>query len=176
VNVRKLLPSRHLLWIGLSIFVTSNPALAHDFLSGTVVASVRDDSVELTVTLLGDTFLELLKDSEAAPQFEFTREKFLSSRSLFADFAAEHLYEVTIDDRRQQPLSADVSLIDDEFILRLSYPRPGSGNLRLSALYLRSAIADFRADVIITNGSDMVLANKVVVRGDSAIEIPLSPL
>jgi hypothetical protein len=110
------------------------PLRAHDIYTSWTDATIRDDRLELTLTLARASAARLLLDAEAVPTI--TPEN-------FAQFApqlkatAPALFEISCAGKLLKPTTSNVKISgDSDITFYLAYPRPPPGELQFLASYL----------------------------------------
>ena len=126
------------------------PLVAHDIYSSWTDATLRDDRLELTLTLARASAPRLLPNPEAAPTI--TPENFAQFAQQLKATAPE-LFEISGAGKLLKLTSSDVKISgDSDITFHLVYPRPPSGELRFLASYL-FRLVDGHVGTLVVNDS-----------------------
>lgn len=121
---------------------------AHDIYSSWTESFVREDRLELTLTLARSSALRLIPDSAALPTI--TPENFASYEPHLKK-AAPTLFAITTGGKQLTLTSSDVAISGDaDVTFHLVYPRPPPGKLRFVAQYL-AHLVDGHVGTLVVN-------------------------
>jgi hydrogenase/urease accessory protein HupE len=148
--------------------VYGGTALGHDVQASWTTARLLPDSCELTVRIHAEAVSMLIQ--EAAPGATFEPENLERVMPALKSFG-KTLYEVSADGRTLEATVTDVSVVEDNLVFRLVYPRTAGGTLRFKAAHLSRLSPDFIAHLIVTDEAGKVLASQVLRQNQPAVEI-----
>jgi hypothetical protein len=149
-------------------------AQAHDIYSSWTEAVIREDQLELTLTLARSSAPRLLADGNALPPI--TTENFRESAPKLKAVASE-LFEITSAGKPLKLTSAEVKVSGDaDVTFVLVYPRPAAGALRFMVHYLFQLVDGHVGTLVISdrNGKDLGWSPVTVDQPVFEVKIPAS--
>ena len=139
----------------LWLLAASRPASGHDPLEATTTARVEAEGLELSITL-------------------GSRRAFRACGLAPFESCARELYVVAADGQALQPRSARATLRDDgDLELTVSYPRPRTGLLRLTAVHLQRNRDEMAGATVTVLAGDKLLGRRVLDADNASIEVRL---
>ncbi len=150
------------------LLAASGAALGHDVQASWATARFGQDSCELTVRIHAEAVRTLIQDT--APGATFEPENFDNVRPALESFG-KTLYEVSEGGRTLSATATDVSVVEDNLVFRLVYPRTAAGALRLKATHLTRVSPEFIAHVSVTDEAGRPLASHVLRPDHPLVEI-----
>jgi hypothetical protein len=147
-------------------------APAHDVQASWTTARLLPRSCELTVRVHAESVRTLVQ--ERAPGASFEPENIDKAMPALKSFG-ETLFEVSADGQAIAARSADASVVFDEFVFHLVYPRTPGGALRLKATHLSRLPPEFIAHLRVTDETGKSLANHVLKQNQPLAEIEPPP-
>lgn len=161
-------PRKKALCLAALFFTLSRVALGHDVQASWTTLRLLPNSCELTVRIHAESVRTLIQD--AAPGATFEPENMDKVMPALRSFG-KTLYEVSAGGRTLEATETDVSVVEDNLVFRLVYPRAASGPLRLRATHLSRLTPDFIAHVTATDESGKPLVSHVLRQGQPLVEI-----
>lgn len=143
-------------------------ALGHDVQASWTTARLLTDTCEVTVRIHAEAVRLLIQ--ETAPGATFEPENLDRVMPALKSFG-KTLYEVSAGGRALEATVTDVSVVEDNLVFRLVYPRAAGGALRFKATHLSRLSPDFIAHVVVTDEAGKVLASHVLRQNQPAVEI-----
>lgn len=160
--------------LSLVFSVVAVSAWAHDPLEGTSTVRLYTNSIDLAITLNGDTAARLSEDADISGT-RFDPSQFDNNLSIFKNSAA-HLFEIFVSSEQLAAFETNAFLgKENDLEYRLRYPHP-SGAIKLNAAYLR-CLPDEEYGAVLTvldMERNVVVGQKLLRRDDSTFEIPAS--
>jgi hydrogenase/urease accessory protein HupE len=156
------------LCVAALICVFGGDALGHDVQASWTTARLLPGSCEVTVRIHAEAARLLIQ--ETAPGATFEPENLDKVMPALKSFG-KTLYEVSAGGRTLEATGTDVSVVEDNLVFRLVYPRTDEGPLRLKATHLSKLPPDFIAQVSVTDEAGKVLASHVLRQYQPAVEI-----
>ena len=150
------------------LLAASGVALGHDVQASWTTVRVSPGSCELTVRVHAEAVRTLIQ--ETAPGATFEPENLDKVRPALKSFG-ETLYEVSEGGRVLPATETDVSVVEDNLVFRLVYPRAAAGPLRLKATHLSRVSPDFIAHVSVNDEAGKPLASHVLRPDQPLVEI-----
>ncbi|HEX7318164.1 MAG TPA: hypothetical protein VF297_29945 [Pyrinomonadaceae bacterium] len=153
------------------IFCLSGPARAHDVQASWTTLRLSPGACELTVRIHAETVQSLIQ--ETAPGASFEPENLDKVMPALKSFG-KTLFEVNAGGRTLAATESDASVIFDEVVFNLIYPRTSADTLLLKATHLSKVTPDFTAHVRVTDETGKPLGSHVLRQSQPLVEIPLS--
>jgi hypothetical protein len=150
------------------LFAFGVVTLGHDVQASWTTMRFRPGSCELTVRVHAEAVRTHIQ--ETAPGASFEPENIEKAMPALKSFG-ETLFEVSADGRTVAATGSDVSVVFDEFVFNLVYPRTSEGTLRLKATHLLRLSPEFIAHVRVTDESGKPLANHALKQNQPLVEI-----
>src|SRR5215207_2609727 len=141
------------------LFLLCGVALGHDVQASWTTFRFNHGSCELTVRLHAEAVRLLIQ--ETAPGATFEPENLDKVRPALRSFG-KTLYEVSAGGRTLKATETDVSVVEDNLVFRLVYPRMAEGALRLKATHLTRFPPEFIAHVSVADEAGKALASHVL--------------
>jgi len=158
------------------LLVSAEFARAHDPFEGTSTIRLRTNSIDLDVTLNGNTAALVSEDTDIAGK-RFDPAAFDENLSIFRNSGA-HLYKIYLDDKQLTAFQTNVFPGKEEDVeYRLRYPR-SPGTIRVEAVYLKILPAEGYGAMLtaLDMVNNSVIGQKLLRYDDFAFEIPGAPL
>jgi hypothetical protein len=154
------------------LFVLSGAALGHDVQASWTTVVFRPGSCELTVRVHAEPVHTLIQETAPGATFEPENlDKVMPAlKTLGTTF-----FEVSAGGQTIAAEGADASVVFDEIVFHLVYPRTSEGTLRLKATHLSRLSPDFIAHVRVTDETGKSLANYVLRQHQPLVEIEPPP-
>ena len=150
------------------LLAASGNALGHDVQASWTTVRFSPGSCELTVRVHAEAVRTLIQDT--APGATFEPENLDKVMPALKSFG-KTLYEVSEGGRVLSATETDVSVVEDNLVFRLVYPRPAAGPLRLKATHLSRVSAEFIAHVSVTDEAGKPVASHVLRSNQPLVEI-----
>lgn len=147
-------------------------APAHDVQASWTTVRFGPGACELTVRIHAESVRTLIQ--EMAPGATFEPENIDKAMPALKSFG-KTLYEVSADGRTVAATGSDASVVFDELVFHLVYPRASEGALRLKATHLARFSPDFNAHVRVTDETGKSLANHLLRQNQPLVEIEPPP-
>ena len=155
------------------IWLLSIPLSAHDIYSSWTEAVVREERLELTLTLARSAASRLLPDGNALPPV--TPENFREYAPRLKAIASE-LFEITSADQPLKLTSAEVTISGDaDVTFVLVYPRPASGLLRFMVHYLFQLVDGHVGTLVVSDRAGKDLGWSPVTVDQPVFEVKIPP-
>jgi hydrogenase/urease accessory protein HupE len=146
----------------------STTALAHDVQASWTTVRFSPGACELTVRLHAEAVRLLIQ--ETAPGATFEPENIEKVRPALRSFG-KTLYEVNAGGLTLEATETDVSVVEDNLVFRLVYPRMAEGALRLKATHLTRFPPEFIAHVSVADEAGKAHASHVLSQSRPLVEI-----
>ena len=150
------------------IFCLCDTAPGHDLQASWTTVRFLPGSFELTVRIHAEAVRPLIQD--AAPNATFEPENLDKVMPALKAFGTT-LYEVSAGGRTLDATATDVSVVFDEFVFRLAYPRPSDGSLRLKATHLSRVSPEFIAHLSVLDDAGKPLSGFVLTQNQPLVEV-----
>jgi len=152
------------------IFCLSGPALGHDVQASWTTLRLSPDACELTVRIHAEAVQTLIQ--ETAPGASFEPENLDKVMPALKSFG-KTLFEVSAGGRKLEATGSDASVVFDEIVFNLIYPRTSADTLLLKATHLSKVPTNFTAHVKVTDATGKTLASHVLRQNQPQVEIGL---
>jgi hydrogenase/urease accessory protein HupE len=166
--------TRYARWIVGAIIILRMvvPAWAHDPFSNWSILRIHPATIEVTMTMNAEAawpFVQAATTSTA----ELNSGSFpAEGRPLALSFAAT-LLEIRVDGARLQPRDTQVKLADGNFIFQFTFPRPSSGVLRFTDLFVGRMPEGSLAHLTVFEEHDRQLGEEPLDPGYTFVEFSL---
>jgi len=166
------------LWVLLPALLAAR-SWAHDATELTTRVYLTTNFIEVHVTVAAPTAMLLLNADEHPVAALASRADLEDARS-FLNAAAGELFEMTSAGKPLIALATNVELsVEDHIEIRITYPRPGAGQLRFNAVHLRKLPAGEPYGALLTVvdlSNNIFLTQKLLTAKDPSLDVIVSPL
>lgn len=150
------------------LFGFSTTARAHDVQASWTTVRFSPGACEMTVRLHAEAGRLLIQ--ETAPGATFEPENFDQVRPALKSFG-KTLFEVSAGGRTLEATETDATVVEDNLVFRLVYPRPSEDVLQLKATHLARFPPEFIAHVSVIDEAGQTLASHVLNQSRPLVEI-----